>query len=194
MRRSGGLKLSGRLTFPSGKPYVLASHLRHTRRTAMNDTQATTAMKATPPSRSWRPAGHHHHEPAADAGKVKDPVCGMMVDPHTTKHRAQYEGKPYYFCSAGCQSKFMADPANTSSRQPRGRPSPCPRARSTPARCIPRSGRWARAPARSAAWRSNPSSRPPRRAEPRTRRHDAPLLDRPCAVRCRSSPWRWAAI
>ncbi|MBQ0821892.1 heavy metal translocating P-type ATPase [Microvirga sp. HBU67558] len=54
---------------------------------------------------------HHHHEPAADSGKVKDPVCGMMVDPHTTTHRAQYEGKPYYFCSSGCQSKFMAEPA-----------------------------------------------------------------------------------
>jgi len=53
---------------------------------------------------------HHHHEPAADAGKVKDPVCGMMVDPHETRHRAQYEGKPYYFCSTGCQSKFMAEP------------------------------------------------------------------------------------
>ncbi|MBD2746081.1 heavy metal translocating P-type ATPase [Microvirga sp. BT688] len=53
----------------------------------------------------------HHHEPAADAGKVKDPVCGMMVDPHQTPHRAQYEGKPYYFCSSGCQSKFMAEPA-----------------------------------------------------------------------------------
>ena len=57
-------------------------------------------------------AGHHHHhpEPPADAATVKDPVCGMMVDPHTTAHRAQYEGKPYYFCSSGCQSKFMADP------------------------------------------------------------------------------------
>jgi Cu+-exporting ATPase len=54
---------------------------------------------------------HHHHEPAADAGKVKDPVCGMMVDPHTTTHRAQYQGKPYYFCSPGCQSKFVAEPA-----------------------------------------------------------------------------------
>nr|WP_245416310.1 heavy metal translocating P-type ATPase [Microvirga sp. 17 mud 1-3] len=36
----------------------------------------------------------------------------MMVDPHTTTHRAQYQGKPYYFCSSGCQSKFMAEPAN----------------------------------------------------------------------------------
>jgi Cu+-exporting ATPase len=35
----------------------------------------------------------------------------MMVDPHTTTHRAQYQSKPYYFCSSGCQSKFMAEPA-----------------------------------------------------------------------------------
>ncbi|QFU16556.1 heavy metal translocating P-type ATPase [Microvirga thermotolerans] len=57
-------------------------------------------------------AGHHHrHEPTADARKVKDPVCGMTVDPHATPHRAQYEGKPYYFCSSGCQSRFLAEPA-----------------------------------------------------------------------------------
>jgi Cu+-exporting ATPase len=42
---------------------------------------------------------------------VKDPVCEMMVDPHTTAHRAQHHGKPYYFCSSRCQSKFVADPA-----------------------------------------------------------------------------------
>lgn len=54
---------------------------------------------------------HHHHESGTDAGKVKDPVCGMTVDPHATTHRAQYQGKPYYFCSPGCQSKFMAEPA-----------------------------------------------------------------------------------
>ncbi|WP_210497414.1 heavy metal translocating P-type ATPase [Microvirga antarctica] len=56
--------------------------------------------------------GGNHHQPATDAGKVKDPVCGMMVDPQTTAHRAQHEGKPYYFCSSGCQSKFMAEPAS----------------------------------------------------------------------------------
>lgn len=53
---------------------------------------------------------HHHHDPMADSGKVKDPVCGMMVDPHATSHQAQYEGQPYYFCSSGCRSKFMAEP------------------------------------------------------------------------------------
>ncbi|MDZ4790071.1 MAG: heavy metal translocating P-type ATPase [Hyphomicrobiales bacterium] len=41
-----------------------------------------------------------------------DPVCGMSVDPHTAKHRAEHAGRPYYFCSAGCLAKFVADPAH----------------------------------------------------------------------------------
>ncbi len=28
---------------------------------------------------------------------VKDPVCGMDVDPHTAKHRTEYDGRTYYF-------------------------------------------------------------------------------------------------
>jgi Cu+-exporting ATPase len=68
-------------------------------------------------------AGHAHHHATHDHAHaphqpgtatsthlVKDPVCGMMVDPHTTSHRAQYAGQTYYFCSQGCQSKFEADP------------------------------------------------------------------------------------
>ena len=39
-----------------------------------------------------------------------DPVCGMQVDAITAKHRAEYQGQPYFFCSAGCKSKFEADP------------------------------------------------------------------------------------
>jgi Cu+-exporting ATPase len=35
----------------------------------------------------------------------------MWVDPHTAKHRAEHNGHPFYFCSAGCRQKFMADPA-----------------------------------------------------------------------------------
>jgi Cu+-exporting ATPase len=34
----------------------------------------------------------------------------MTVDPHTAKHRADYRGHTYYFCAAGCRSKFAADP------------------------------------------------------------------------------------
>ncbi len=39
-----------------------------------------------------------------------DPVCGMKVDPHNAKHRTEHLGRPYYFCSAGCRTKFVADP------------------------------------------------------------------------------------
>ena len=34
----------------------------------------------------------------------------MTVDPHTAKHRADYRGHTYYFCSAGCRENFVADP------------------------------------------------------------------------------------
>ena len=39
-----------------------------------------------------------------------DPVCGMQVDPAATQHHAEHAGHAYHFCSAGCQSKFVADP------------------------------------------------------------------------------------
>ena len=45
------------------------------------------------------------------AAGVIDPVCGMTVDPHTTPHRHTHQGHPYYFCSAGCRTRFAADPA-----------------------------------------------------------------------------------
>src|SRR5688500_12214993 len=53
----------------------------------------------------------HQHKPvvAATSGgaasenqaSVHDPVCGMAVDPYTTPHRHNHNGRPYYFCSAG---------------------------------------------------------------------------------------------
>lgn len=42
--------------------------------------------------------------------KEKDPVCGMDVDPATAKHRVLHDRKTYYFCCAGCKTKFEADP------------------------------------------------------------------------------------
>lgn len=55
----------------------------------------------------------HHHDPAHGDGatKVKDPVCGMSVDPATSKHRFEHHGETFHFCSAGCRTKFAADPA-----------------------------------------------------------------------------------
>ena len=45
------------------------------------------------------------------APKVKDPVCGMSVNPETTAHKAVHGGTTYYFCGAGCRTKFIAEPA-----------------------------------------------------------------------------------
>jgi Cu+-exporting ATPase len=60
-------------------------------------------------------SGHSHihsHRHSVDApAAAKDPVCGMSVDPATAKHRAEHAGTTHYFCSAGCRTKFEADPA-----------------------------------------------------------------------------------
>jgi len=53
---------------------------------------------------------HGHHHPPAENGKVLDPVCGMTVDPATSKHRFDYQGRTYHFCSVGCRTKFAAAP------------------------------------------------------------------------------------
>jgi P-type Cu+ transporter len=40
-----------------------------------------------------------------------DPVCGMSVDPATATHKAEHGAATYYFCSARCREKFVAEPA-----------------------------------------------------------------------------------
>ena len=62
-------------------------------------------------------AQHDAHEHPAQG--VKDPVCGMTVDPHTAKHRHTHNGRPYYFCSAGCREKFVANPTQYLEPEPR---------------------------------------------------------------------------
>ncbi len=47
---------------------------------------------------------------SAGAATVKDPVCGMSVDPATTAHRASHDDQDYFFCSTECRTKFVADP------------------------------------------------------------------------------------
>ena len=53
---------------------------------------------------------HHQHDHAAAGAGVVDPVCGMTVDPETSKHRSDYRGVIYHFCSAGCRTKVAAAP------------------------------------------------------------------------------------
>ena len=61
---------------------------------------------------------HPHHDKTALSAEAPgmtllkiDPVCGMTVDPETATLKAEHGGQTYYFCSAGCRTKFTANPA-----------------------------------------------------------------------------------
>ena len=49
---------------------------------------------------------------AAKNGRARDPICGMSVDIATAKHKAHCADLDFYFCSAGCRTRFQADPAH----------------------------------------------------------------------------------
>ena len=49
---------------------------------------------------------------------MKDPVCGMKVDPAKAAATAEHEGTRYFFCSQGCATKFSADPQSFLLPQP----------------------------------------------------------------------------
>ncbi|SMH26655.1 heavy metal translocating P-type ATPase [Mesorhizobium australicum] len=52
------------------------------------------------------------HEKADDGATLRDPVCGMTVDPGKGKPSATYDGHVYHFCSESCRTKFMRQPAD----------------------------------------------------------------------------------
>jgi Cu+-exporting ATPase len=46
----------------------------------------------------------------SSAPRVKDPVCGMMVDPAKAAAKVEHDGNTYYFCSKRCGERFAAEP------------------------------------------------------------------------------------
>lgn len=57
-----------------------------------------------------------HHHAVAEAGVI-DPVCGMTVDPETSKNRSDYRGVTYNFCSADCRTGSPPLQSNTLRRR-----------------------------------------------------------------------------
>jgi P-type Cu+ transporter len=56
-------------------------------------------------------SGHGHGEHhALVKSSVRDPVCGMMIDPATSEHRFEYRGESFHFCSNDCKTKFTGNP------------------------------------------------------------------------------------
>jgi Cu+-exporting ATPase len=61
------------------------------------------------PSATAESQGHDGGTQAHPSELLKDSVCGMNVtEQSTNKH--EHAGRPYYFCSVGCKTKFVADP------------------------------------------------------------------------------------
>jgi Cu+-exporting ATPase len=54
----------------------------------------------------------HQHEEREETQMetVKDPVCGMQIDPATPAASAGHDGATYYFCSESCHERFVAAP------------------------------------------------------------------------------------
>lgn len=51
-------------------------------------------------------------EPAATPPVTEaiDPICGMTVVIATARHTAEFEGRTFYFCAAGCRERFLREP------------------------------------------------------------------------------------
>ncbi len=74
-------------------------------------------------------SGHQHHAHAPPTGEgtdVIDPVCEMTVDPVKTPHHAEHDGHDFHFCSAGCRTRFVADPGKYAAGAPRPADPPAP--------------------------------------------------------------------
>ncbi len=56
---------------------------------------------------------------AQPSGPAIDPVCGMKVDPSTARFKAAHAGQNYFFCCAGCMTKFQTNPAGVLAAPPK---------------------------------------------------------------------------
>ena len=50
-------------------------------------------------------------EPVVDDIVLHDPVCGMTVERAHARHLAEHDGLVYAFCSIGCRTRFIKEPA-----------------------------------------------------------------------------------
>ena len=50
---------------------------------------------------------------------MKDPVCGMEIDPKTAKFKSVYQVETYYFCSESDKKMFDAIPRGYIGERPK---------------------------------------------------------------------------
>jgi len=57
---------------------------------------------------SGEPHGHGSSQPNPET--VRDPVCGMWVDPKAAADSYRFRDQTYYFCRSHCRVQFESDP------------------------------------------------------------------------------------
>jgi Cu+-exporting ATPase len=88
----------------------------------LNGTISRLAMAHSHDDHTHHGHNHHGHGHSADGSCcsakaapqaemiVRDPVCGMTVDPAAGKPTAEYKGRIFHFCCNGCRTTFEAAP------------------------------------------------------------------------------------
>jgi xanthine dehydrogenase accessory factor len=94
VRNPAGLDIGAR-TAPEVALSILAEIVQLRPDQSLRESTGTAAAQVSAP------------EPAT----AEDPVCHMTVTIENARHTAEVEGTRYYFCCAGCQHKFVKDPA-----------------------------------------------------------------------------------
>jgi RND family efflux transporter MFP subunit len=75
------------------------------------------------PQENIPPRSHAESRLTAQAGKVKDPACGMMIDRAKAVREGNTlarDGVTYYFCSERCKKNFSAQPEHYLALNPSG--------------------------------------------------------------------------
>ena len=72
-------------------------------------------MGTEPPHRGDKPGSG----PEGASLLVRDPVCGMQVDPRRNPPSQEHAGKTYYFCCPHCREKFQVEPQKYLAGAPR---------------------------------------------------------------------------
>ena len=94
MSSPANISTVNRLTFQSNRRRILGSILQG-------------SMSAQSPTVE---TGETIEEVAIMTDTVKDPVCGMEIQPNEAAATEQHGGQFFYFCSEGCHRAFLADP------------------------------------------------------------------------------------
>ena len=64
----------------------------------------------------------HHLRPSQAAeplSEAVDPVCGMTIAVIASEHTAVHQGARYFFCSAGCRTRFESEPGRFAAQRRR---------------------------------------------------------------------------